>query len=127
MDWDALTDGVFRTVTNVFGSTVLYTPSGGSSITIQGVYRDQYLEVDGQSGYTIATEQPHISVRNLDLNFRPRQGDLIQVKSRDFIAKSVQKDGEAGTIIFLHELESRFIVTEESIFITTESGARIIL
>lgn len=104
--WSHLSDGVMRAATNIFGSEVVYTPAIGAPITIQGIYRDQYLDIDTDTGYQIATEQPHISIRDLDFGFIPKQGDLVDVKDRSFTVISVQKDGEAGTIIFLHELES---------------------
>jgi hypothetical protein len=105
MSWKDLADGVMKAATNTFGEDVIYTPSGGSSFPLRAVFRDQYFGIDSATGLTVASDQPHIGVRDADFEVKPKQGDKVTIGDEDFIVTSVQRDGDAGSILFLHEKE----------------------
>lgn len=102
MSWNDLTDGVMRAATNTFGETVSYTPSGGSAFDVQGIFRDQFLEIDS-NGYEVLTDTPNLGVRNSDFSTTPAQGDTLVLNSTTYTVQAVHKDGEAGSTLILQE------------------------
>lgn len=102
--WDTITDGVMRAATQVFGETVTYTPSGGSPVSKQGIFRSQYETVDAE-GFRILTEQPNLDIRNSDFSPLPAQNDIFTIREIDYQVQTVHNDGDAGSTILLHEVD----------------------
>lgn len=103
MSWLDLTDGVMRAATNVFGEPVVFTPSGGQASNKIGIFRDQFLEIDSQTGYQVLTDQPNLGIRNSDFATLPAQGDSFRVRNINYIVHTVHRDGEAGSTILLYK------------------------
>lgn len=102
MSWSDLTDGVMGVATAVFGDSVTYTPSGGQAFEIEGIFRDQYLEIDS-NGYEVLTDTPVLGVRNSDFSNPPLQGDTLVYKGVNYTVQAVHKDGDAGSTLVLQE------------------------
>jgi hypothetical protein len=104
MSWLDLTDGVMRVATNTFGETVVFTPSGGLASNKLGIFRDQFLEIDSQTGYQVLTDQPNLSIRNSDFATLPVQGDNFTIRNVNYTVHTLHRDGEAGSTILLYKV-----------------------
>lgn len=102
MSWSDLTDGVMGVAVAVFGDTATYTPSEGSAFEVEGIFRDQYLEIDS-NGYEVLTDTPVLGVKNSDFPSPPEQGDTLVYKGTNYTVQAVHKDGESGSTLILQE------------------------
>ena len=51
-----------------FGSAATYTPSGGSASTVNGIFDNDFIEVDAGGGVGVALQQPRFHCRTADVS-----------------------------------------------------------
>ena len=86
--------------TSDFGQTATYTPSGGSSSTINGIFDngDGLVDLGGSVGVT--SDDPQFSCRTSDVS-SASEGDALVTGSVNYTVRDVIDDGTGMTILML--------------------------
>lgn len=96
MSFDSLFDSVLNTCNNVFGTDVAYTSSGGSAVSIKGVFDNAYVEVEG-----VVTLKPILRIKLSDLSAPPGKGDQVTVGTTVYRVSESRPDGYGGSTLIL--------------------------
>ena len=87
--------------TNAHGTSLTYTPSGGSASTIKGIINDEFQLVDvGEVG--VESSMPVLTVRSSDVS-GIAQGDDFTIDSVNYKSKIIRPDGTGITEIVLQK------------------------
>ena len=100
MGWPEQAAGAMRASLAAFGETVSYQPdAGGPPLSVSGVFSDQLVRADNETGVERVSSTPNLFVMLADFPTPPahpdrftRAGVLYQVAERD-------DDGEGGTLL----------------------------
>ena len=103
MGWRKLADGLLVRTRNTFGETIVYTPQGGSSRVIKGVFQSAHQQFDPDAGAMVIVESPVLDLRLADLSVEPKADDAVQVGTRLFKVSKRLDDGNGGTKLFLRK------------------------
>lgn len=79
------------------GALPFVLPSGG-------IFRETFTTVDLSNGSTVSSITPTIGIRRSELPAQYGRSDYVIVAGRLFLVREVQKDGEVGAKVFLHEV-----------------------
>lgn len=83
-----------------FGETVAYTPLGGSSVNIVGIFDNAYQAVESGGSVSFALQQPRLTVRSSDVP-GVQEGDGIILRSTPYNVAIVMDDGTGITELAL--------------------------
>ncbi len=83
-----------------FGELVTFTPAGGSSISVTGIFDKEYEAVEAGGSVSFALEQPRLTVRTSDVS-GVSEGDAFTIRSSSYIARVIMADGTGITEIAL--------------------------
>jgi len=83
-----------------FGSTATYTPSGGSPVSVNGIYEDDYEQIDAGGSIGIAGSSPSFQCSSADIS-GAAEGDALTVGGVDYIIRVVMEDGTGVTMLQL--------------------------
>lgn len=87
--------------TDTHGVSVSYTPSGGSSSSINGILNNEYQLVDaGEVG--VEAQVPVLTVKTSDVS-AVAHGDTFVISSTTYKAVNIRPDGTGITEIMLEE------------------------
>ena len=86
-----------------FGTAATYTPSGGSSTTVNGIFDNEFFEADAGGMVAVAIQQPRFQCRTSDVS-AAAEGDAITINSVAYIIRVVQPDGTGVTTLVLEEV-----------------------
>lgn len=89
--------------TDDFGVSAVYTPSGGSSVNINGIFDNEFYEADAGGSVTVAIEQPRFACATSDVA-SALEGDAIVISGVSYIIRVVQDDGTGTTILVLEKV-----------------------
>lgn len=78
---------------------VAATYDGG---TINGIFGNQHLELDGGGTVAFAVTQPRFQCRTSDVS-SAAEGDAITINATSYVIKVVQDDGTGMTTLVLEE------------------------
>ena len=84
-----------------FGLAGSYTLNGGATSTINGIYDNEFLEVDPQSGVGIVSAEPRFMCRSSDVPATAAPGDALVVNSINYTVRVIQPDGTGVTTLVL--------------------------
>lgn len=85
-----------------FGVAATYTPSGGSPATVNGIFDNEFFEVEAGGEIAVAMEQPRFTCRTSDVS-TAAEGDSITINSIAYTVRVVQSDGTGVTVLVLEE------------------------
>ena len=85
-----------------FGTAASYTPSGGSAATVNGIFDNDFVEVDAGGGVGIALQQPCFLCRTADVS-SAAEGDALVVSAVNYTVRIVQDDGTGITTLVLEK------------------------
>lgn len=102
--FDKLTAGIHSAIQGAFGEDAEYFPRGGGSISLTGVYNDQFVSVDPNTTQNITTQQPTLGIKRSELGRDPVKGDRVQLRDKSYLIHDAQEDGEGWIVLFLHEV-----------------------
>jgi len=85
-----------------FGVAATYTPSGGSPVTVNGIFDNEFFEVEAGGEVAVAMEQPRFACRTADVS-SAAEGDSISINSIAYTVRVVQSDGTGVTVLVLEE------------------------
>lgn len=83
-----------------FGTAATYTPSGGLAATVNGIFDNEFIEVDAGGGVGVALNQPRFHCRTADVS-SATEGDAITISGVAYTVRIVQDDGTGMTVLIL--------------------------
>jgi len=93
--------GIERTIMLAdFGESVTFTPFGGGSINVIGIFDNSYEAVDAGGSVSFAVQQPRLTVKTSDVS-GISEGDHFTIRSSSYIARIIMADGTGITEIAL--------------------------
>tara|TARA_R110002153_G_scaffold162798_2_gene315339 strand:- start:550 stop:861 length:312 start_codon:yes stop_codon:yes gene_type:complete len=87
---------------NDFAVTASYTPQGGSSTNILGIYDQEYLELDSGGSVAFAINQPRFQCDTASVP-SAAEGDTLVVSGINYKIVVVQPDGTGVTTLVLEK------------------------
>jgi len=104
MAWADMANRMLGVAVRTFNEVgVVYTPAGGSPLSLMAVFDDAHLRVDPGTGAPISSTNPIMGIRNSDLPAAPRKGDTVLVRGVRYRVIEAQPDGVAGSLLELQE------------------------
>ncbi len=88
--------------TDDFGVAATYTKQGGSPATVNGIFDNEFFEVETGGEVAVAMEQPRFACRTSDVS-TASEGDSITINSIAYTVRVVQSDGTGVTVLVLEE------------------------
>lgn len=85
-----------------FGVAATYTPSGGAASTVNGIFDNDFIEIDAGGGVGVAMQQPRFHCRTADVS-SAAEGDALVVNTVSYIIRIVQDDGTGMTMMVLEK------------------------
>ena len=85
-----------------FGVAATYTPSGSASSTVNGIFDNDFIEVDAGGGVGVALQQPRFHCRTADVS-SASEGDALVVSGVNYTIRIVQDDGTGMTMLILEK------------------------
>ena len=85
-----------------FGVTATYTPLGGSSSSVKGIYDHEFYEAEAGGTVGVAIEQPIFTCRTSDV-VNAAEGDALVINSVNYTIRVVHDDGTGVTVLALEE------------------------
>lgn len=83
------------------GEEAIYTPDGGSPVTIRGIFDSAYVAIEGESVQITGTS-PRFTCKSSDIP-NIQTGDALAIYSKNYSVVEVQPDGAGVTQILLEE------------------------
>jgi len=83
-----------------FGVAAIYTPAGGSASTVNGVFDNDFVEIDTGGAVSFAQQQATFMCRTADVS-SAAEGDAITISGENYIVRIVQPDGTGMTNLIL--------------------------
>jgi len=83
-----------------FGTAATYTPTGGVAATVNGIFDNDFIEVDTGGGVGVALQQPRFHCRTADVP-SAAEGDALVVSGVNYTIRIVQDDGTGMTMLVL--------------------------
>jgi len=108
MGWNSAIEAADRAAIAVLrdpGDVYTYTPGGGEAAPVDGIFDDSYLRAEaGRPGVT--TSGPTFFARLSDFPRDPEEdaGAVLTVNGVAYKAAEVEKDGQGGVLLRLHEV-----------------------
>lgn len=85
-----------------FGTAATYTPSGGSAVTVNGIFEDDYEAIEAGGGVAFGITSPTFHVKTSDVA-DASEGDSLAVGGVSYIIRVVMQDGTGLTMLQLEE------------------------
>lgn len=96
------TDSVVR---STLGSAIVYSPSAGADVEVQGIFDAAYLRVDaGQAGVTSCGPAVFVTLADLPNDPDDDTGAVITVAGVEYEIQEIQKDGMGAARLLLHRI-----------------------
>ncbi len=70
-------------------------------VRVRGIYDNTYLEIDPNTGATVASKKPRLTVFLGDVSFEVRQGHIVTVSGRAYRVRDIQPDGLGSASLYL--------------------------
>lgn len=99
---ESATDRAIFVGVDDFGVAATYTPSGGASSTVNGIFDNDFIEVDAGGGVGVALQQPRFHCRTADVS-SASEGDALVVSGVNYTIRIVQDDGTGMTMLILEK------------------------
>jgi hypothetical protein len=85
-----------------FAVTASYTPQGGSSTNVLGIYDQEYLELDSGGSVAFAINQPRFQCATASVS-SAAEGDTMVISGVSYRVTVVQPDGTGVTTLVLEK------------------------
>ena len=99
---ESATDRAIFVGVDDFGVAATYTPAGGVSSTVNGIFDNDFIEVDAGGGVGVALQQPRFHCRTADIS-SASEGDALVVSGVNYTIRIVQDDGTGMTMLVLEK------------------------
>ncbi|VVE06692.1 head-tail joining protein [Pandoraea sputorum] len=107
MDWDDAVDTkILGPLVEQFGIEIAYTPAGGTSFDVRGIYDKAFLSLDPDTGSPVLTNQPTVGIQLSQFTGHdgPQQGDLLTIKKTSEVweVREALPDGHGALRLMLN-------------------------
>lgn len=85
-----------------FGVAATFTPDGGASSTVNGIFDKDFVAVDAGGSVAVALEEPRFVCRTSDVS-TASDGDALVVDGKTYTIRVVEADGTGVTTLVLEE------------------------
>jgi hypothetical protein len=99
MSLKTLLDSVVRLTGDVWGESVSYTPNGGSLQTMQGIFTNAWVDIEG-----VVTLKPTLRIRLGDLTALPAKGDAVVIETVNYRVMESRLDAFGGSTLILQKV-----------------------
>ena len=89
--------------TDDFATASSYTPSGGSASTVNGIFDNEFFEVDPMTGLGVVSAQPRFLCATADLPGAAAGGDAITISAVAYTVRVIQAEGTGVTTLVLEK------------------------
>ena len=89
--------------TDDFATASSYTPTGGSASTVNGIFDNEFFEVDPLSGVGVVSAQPRFICATADLPSGTASGDALSIGSTAHTVRVIQPEGTGVTTLVLEK------------------------
>ncbi len=96
MSFKALGEQLVSLTNGVFGDSISYTPSGGLPVSINGIFDNAFVDVEG-----IVSLKPVLRIDLSDLVGAPGKGDQVTIDTVVYSVSESRLDGHGGTTLIL--------------------------
>ena len=83
-----------------FGTAAVYTPTGGSAVTVTGIFDNAHEEVDAGGGVPFSVRTPRFHTRTADVA-DAEEGDTLEIDGVIYTIRVVMPDGTGLTMLQL--------------------------
>lgn len=102
MAFSDLIDQALTACEATFGEDVVYTPQGGSGVTVKGIYSNETFIPEPGTGLKVLSAKPSLFVKLSSLAAAPRIGDQAAVRGTTYKVSDILNDGQGGSTLLLH-------------------------
>jgi hypothetical protein len=99
MSFKTLEQQVVGLTNKVLGRDVTYTPSGGSDVSIKGVFDNTWVDVEG-----VVSLKPILRIDLSDLEALPAKGDTVSIETVNYRVSESRLDGYGGSTLILKKV-----------------------
>lgn len=99
-DFTVLLSDVMAQCVQCFGTSALYTPVVGDSVSVSMIFSKEFSEYETE-GQNIGGYVEYFGLRSDDLPFKPRSGDKITYNNKIYEVYRAQHDGRAGYKLYV--------------------------
>lgn len=85
-----------------FGTAATFTPVGGQSVTVRGIFDNGQEEVDAGGGVPFSVTSPYFHTRSSDIA-GAAEGDTLEIDGVVFTIRVVEPDGTGLTRLNLEK------------------------
>lgn len=98
MSFKTLSEQLVGLGQRVMGDDVTYSPAAGSPVTIQGIFDNAWVDIEG-----VLSLKPTLRINLADLASAPDKGDEVTVDEVDYRVTESRVDGHGGSTLILHK------------------------
>jgi len=82
----------------------VYTPAGGSPFALDGVFDEEFRELDQITGLPVSSAAPVFGVQlsQFPTGTAPGQSDTVMLRGRNFVVREVRPDGHGAAKLMLN-------------------------
>ena len=103
MATEGATDRTVFFDTDDFATASSYTPSGGSASTVNGIFGNDFFEVDPLLDVGVVSAQPRFICTTVDLPGGAVAGDAITIEGTAYTVRVIQPEGTGFTALVLEK------------------------
>ena len=89
--------------TDDFATASSCTPTGGPASTVNGIFDNEFFEVDPLSGVGVVSAQPRFVCTTADLPSGAASGDAITIDGTAYTVRVIQPEGTGVTTVVLEK------------------------
>ena len=104
MGWLDQIDLLLKTSTSTFGESCLYTKKNGQDFYIEGIFDNNYQEVESQGDLKTQSTGPKLGIRMRQFEENPREGETVTIRDIVYRVLEFQPDGQGGAVLILNKV-----------------------
>lgn len=103
--FDEMACDIVNCAIDAFGKSAQYIPKAGGSFSIDGIFDNQFEQVDPDTEIVITSNAPMFDVKTKDLQGgKAEKGDKIKINEIIYKVIDSQEDGLVATKLILHKV-----------------------
>lgn len=99
MSFKTLSQSIVKLTGDVWGDSVTYTPNGSAAVSINGVFNNAYIDVEG-----VVLLKPLLRINLGDLADAPGKGDRVTINGTDYRVDESRLDEFGGSTLILKKV-----------------------
>lgn len=104
MGWLDQTDLILKASTSAFGECCKYKNKDGNEFDIEGIFDNNYQEVQSQGDSRVQSTGPQLGVRLREFESVPKEGETVTVRNTVYRILECKPDGQGGAVLILNKV-----------------------